>query len=92
MFEKLKQYRIWKKEAEEQIKEKQREYDERKKFLSAHMDFNFFEKLIQKCNDNPDLRIDIHLMDGTVINMKTYHEQESEKVQDWISSGCLDVR
>lgn len=91
MFERWKQYRQWRKEAEEQIREKQREYDEKKRFLSSRCDFNFLEKLIQKCNDNPDLRIDIHLLDGTVINMKTYQQQSQDTVKDWVS-GCIEVK
>lgn len=91
MFEKLKQYRQWKKEAEEEIRQKKREYEEKQKFLSSHADFNFLEKLIQKCNDNPDLRIDIYLLDGTVVKMKTYQEQKSEVVSDWVSD-TLEIR
>lgn len=91
MFTSLKMYRQFKKEAEEEIKRKQREYNEKKKFLSAHVDFNFLEQLIQKCNDNPNLRIDIHLIDGTVINMKTYIQEHQENVGDWISN-CIEVK
>lgn len=91
MLEKWKQFKEFRKEAEEEIKAKQREYNEKQKLLNSKVDFNFLEKLIQKCNDNPDLRIDIHLTDGTIINMKTYHEDKQENVADWIS-GCIEVR
>lgn len=91
MFERWKQYRQWRKEADEQIREKQREYEEKQKVLTSRADFNFLEKLIQKCNDNPNLRIDIHLLDGTVINMKCYQEQQQESVNEWVS-GCLEIK
>ncbi|MCQ2082522.1 MAG: hypothetical protein MJZ11_12780 [Lachnospiraceae bacterium] len=91
MFERWKQYRQWKKEADAEIREKKREYEEKQKFLSSHADFNFLEKLIQKCNDNPDLRIDIYLLDGTVVKMKTYQETKKEVVTDWISDS-LEIK
>lgn len=91
MFEKYKEYKRFRKEAEREIREKQREYNEKLKLLNAKTDFLFLERLIQKCNDNPDLRIDIHLTDGTIINMKTYHEEKQENISDWIS-GTIEVR
>ena len=40
--------------------------------LDANTDWEMLSKLIQKCNNNPDLRIDISLPDTTIIHLKTY--------------------
>lgn len=53
-------------------KDRKREEKEKRKLLSKKMDFNFLEQLIQKCNDNPALRIEVDLVDGTKLLLKTY--------------------
>lgn len=40
--------------------------------LDANTDWEMLSKLIQQCNNNPDLRIDISLPDTTIIHLKTY--------------------
>ena len=65
------------KEARQFYKEKKREEKLKKKLLSHKTDFHLLEQLIQKCNDNPDLRIEVRLNDGTVLLLKTYHKVET---------------
>ena len=69
-------------------KEKKAEEKLRKKLIKRNTDFAILEQFVQKCNDNPDLRIDIHLSDGTVINMKTYHKKETH---DLINGNIYEV-
>ena len=64
------------KEAKAFYKQKKDEEKQRKRLIRRSMDFGLLEQLIQKVNDNPDLRIDINLADGTVLHMKTYQKQE----------------
>lgn len=65
------------KEAVAFYKEKKKEEKLKKKLLSRKTDFHLLEQLIQKCNENPDLRIEVRLNDGTVLFLKTYHKTET---------------
>lgn len=70
-------------------KEKKAEEKLRKRLIKRSTDFAILEQFVQKCNENPDLRIDIHLSDGTVINMKTYHKRETH---DLINGNIYEVQ
>jgi len=76
------------KEAIAFYKERKREEKQRKTLVRRKMDFSLLEQFVQKCNENPDLRIDIHLSDGTVINMKTYQKRETH---DLINGNIYEV-
>lgn len=65
------------KEAREFYKQKKAEERLKKKLLGKRSDFHLLEQLIQKCNENPDLRIEVRLTDGTVLLLKTYHKTET---------------
>ena len=65
------------KEAKEFYKQKKKEEKLKKKLLGKKSDWHLLEQLIQKCNDNPDLRIEVRLNDGTVLLLKTYHKAET---------------
>ena len=65
------------KEAREFYKQKKREEKLKKKLLGKKSDWHLLEQLIQKCNENPDLRIEVRLADGTVLLLKTYHKAET---------------
>lgn len=65
------------KEARQFYKEKKREEKLKKKLLGKKSDWHLLEQLVQKCNDNPDLRIEVRLTDGTVLLLKTYHKVET---------------
>ena len=77
------------KEAISFYKEKKQEEKQRKTLVRKNMDFTLLEQFVQKCNDNPDLRIDIHLSDGTLINIKTYHKRETH---DLINGNIYEVQ
>lgn len=65
------------KEAREFYKQKKAEEKLKRKLLNKKSDFHLLEQLIQKCNENPDLRIEVRLTDGTVLLLKTYHKTEA---------------
>ena len=65
------------KEAREFYKQKKKEEKLKKKLLGKKSDWHLLEQLVQKCNDNPDLRIEVRLNDGTVLLLKTYHKVET---------------
>ena len=65
------------KEARDFYKQKKREEKLKKKLLGKKSDWHLLEQLVQKCNDNPDLRIEVRLNDGTVLLLKTYHKIET---------------
>lgn len=69
-------------------KERKKEEKLRKTLLNHKMDLGLLEQFIQKCNENPDLRIDIHLTDGTVLNMKCYQKKAT---QDLINGNIYEV-
>lgn len=70
-------------------KERKLEEKQKKTLLKHKMDFSLLEQFIQKCNENPDLRIDIHLSDGTLINMKCYQKKETH---DLINGNIYEVK
>lgn len=76
------------KEAIAFYKERKREEKQRKTLVRRKMDFSLLEQFVQKCNENPDLRIDIRLSDGTVINMKCYQKKETH---DLINGNIYEV-
>ena len=65
------------KEARDFYKQKKAEERLKKKLLSKKSDWHLLEQLIQKTNENPDLRIEVRLTDGTVLFLKTYHKVET---------------
>ncbi len=77
------------KEALTFYKERKAEEKLRKRLIKRNTDFAILEQFVQKCNENPDLRIDIHLADGTVINMKTYQKRETH---DLINGNIYEVK
>lgn len=65
------------KEAREFYKQKKREEKLKKKLLGKKSDWHLLEQLVQQCNENPDLRIEVRFNDGTVLLLKTYHKIET---------------
>ena len=53
-------------------KELKAEEKNKRELLSAKTDFHMLEELIQKVNENPYLRIEVRLKDGTSMLLKTY--------------------
>lgn len=48
---------------------------ERDQLLNNKTNWAALEQFIQRCNENPDLRVDIELRDGTVIHLQTMSKQ-----------------
>lgn len=52
------------------------EEEKQKEILLNHKtDWGFLEQLIQKANDNPGLKVEVILHDGTKLNLQTYKPQ-----------------
>lgn len=49
---------------------------EREQLLSNKTNWGALEQFIQRCNENPDLRVDIELRDGTVIHLQTVTKKQ----------------
>lgn len=60
------------KESIRYYKELKAEEKNKRKLISAKTDFHMLEELIQKVNENPYLRIEVRLKDGTSMLLKTY--------------------
>lgn len=54
--------------------ERQLEKD-RKKLVNRKCDFRLMEKLVQVCNENPNLKVAVKLMDGTRIDFITKRDK-----------------
>lgn len=65
------------KESLRYYKELKAEEKQKKKLIRSKTDFHLLEELIQKVNDNPELRIEVRLNDGTVLLLKTYRKTET---------------
>lgn len=53
-----------------------RERQEREQLLNAKTNWGALEQFIQKVNENPGLRVDVELRDGTVIHLKTVNKKQ----------------
>lgn len=65
------------KEAYEYYKERKREEKAKKMLINKNTNWAYLEQLIIKMNENPNLRIDVHTIDGTVIRMRCYEKKET---------------
>ena len=70
-------------------KEKKRYERQKNMLVKKALTLGILEQFVQKCNENPDLRIDIHFSDGTVINMRCYQKKE---VHDLINGNIYEVK
>lgn len=52
-----------------------RDKKEREQLLNSKTNWAALEQFIQRCNENPDLRVDVELRDGTVIHLKTVEKK-----------------
>src|SRR5574344_2501856 len=74
---------------DKEIKQKLREEKKRllsekqlkDQLLSKKSDWSLLEKLVQQINLQPDLKIEVHLNDGTVLYLRCYDENEN-KIKD----------
>lgn len=77
------------KEAIQFYKDKKNEERQKIKLLSSKSDYHLLEQMIQKVNENPELRVEIFLNDGTRILLKTYEEKLQK---DYLDSDYVEVR
>lgn len=77
------------KEAIQFYKNKKIEERQKRKLLSSKSDYHLLEQMIQRVNENPELRVEIFLNDGTRILLKTYEEKLQK---DYLDSDYVEVR
>lgn len=65
----------------EYYKELKREEKEKKILINHKTDWALLEKLIQRCNDNPNLKVEIVLSSGDVIKIATINSNNIETPQ-----------
>ena len=53
-----------------------REKKEREQLLNAKTNWGALEQFIQKVNENPGLRVDVELRDGTVVHIQTVTKKQ----------------
>lgn len=56
----------------------------KEQFLSSKSDWSLLEKLVQQINLQPDLKIEVHLNDGTVLYLRCYDDNENKIKDDGI--------
>ena len=77
------------KETIEFYKEKKRIERQKKMLVKDSLTNGIFEEFMQRINDNPNLRIDVHFPDGTLLNMKVYEKKETH---DLINGNIYEVK
>lgn len=70
------------KETIEFYKEKKRIERQKKMLVKDSLTNGIFEEFMQRINDNPNLRVDVHFPDGTLLNMKVYEKRETHDLID----------
>ena len=63
-------------------KEKKRIERQKKMLVKDSLTNGIFEEFMQRINDNPNLRVDVHFPDGTLLNMKVYEKRETHDLID----------
>lgn len=74
------------KEAIAKYKAEMREQVEKHKLLNSKSDWSMIETFIQQCNDNPNLRVEVKLADGTKLTLTT-HEEKKKNINDLLEYG-----
>ena len=49
---------------------------EREQLLNSKTNWGALEQFIQKVNENPGLRVDVELRDGTVVHLQTVNKKQ----------------
>lgn len=78
-------------EAVDFYRQRKREEREKKTLLSSDADFSLLEKLVQKCNNNPNLKIQVFLKDGTRLLLRSYEERK-HNTSDLINGDFIDIK
>lgn len=70
------------KEAYKEARKKEAEEKMKQRFLSKSIDYAYLEDLIEKVNENPNLRVSITLKDGTLMEINTQPKKKKILVDD----------
>lgn len=70
------------KEAFKEAKRRNEELKMKQRFLSKSIDYAYLEELVEKVNENPNLRISITLKDGTLMEINTQPKKKQILVDD----------
>ena len=65
------------KETVEFYREKKKIERQKKMLVKDSLTNGIFEEFMKRINDNPNLRVDVHFPDGTLLNMKVYEKRET---------------
>ena len=71
-------------------KKRKQEENEKKELLNSKTDLQLLERIIKKCNDNPNLKIRITTSDGTRIDLCTY-EPTVKKDYERIDGNLYEI-
>ena len=75
-------------EAMEFYKERKKSEKQKRMLVRNSLTNGVFEEFMQRINENPDLRVDVHFPDGTTLNMKCYKKPEAH---DLINGNIYEV-
>lgn len=65
-----------KKQLKEYKQQLLREKQEKEQLINSKTNWAALEQFIQRCNENPDIRIDVELRDGTIIHLQTVTKKQ----------------
>jgi hypothetical protein len=65
-----------KKQLKEYKQQLLREKREKEQLINSKTNWAALEQFIQRCNENPNLRVDVELRDGTVIHLQTVTKKQ----------------
>ena len=71
-------------------KKRKKEENEKKELLNSKTDLQLLERLVKKCNDNPNLKVRIITSDGSRIDLCTY-EPSIRKDYERIDGNLYEI-
>jgi len=71
-------------------RERKSEEKNKKRLINSKSDFHLLEELIQKCNENPALKIAVFMRDGTRLELKTY-EPPKKRDYELINGDYIEI-
>lgn len=63
------------KETIDYYKARKREEKEKQRLINSKTNFNMLEQLVQKVNENPNLKIRVLIADGTILELSAYNRK-----------------
>ena len=68
------------------------EAESKEQLLNSKSDWSMLEALIQKINQQPNLRIKVTLRDGTTLELRCYEEQKKRDYELIDGENYIDVK